>query len=657
MAARSESLARRSKPLSRVIPACARTYSLADDAVFASSQPVNSAFAQLAGSRALGSRRWGSVTFSDMERLERLFQGQLEVTSSSLWLMSGILAMLKRDHFQSSDPALFNSALSSVSSALSRQARSAAAGSDFLRAKCRESLLAHTSLPVPESQKRSLTTTPGSSSGLLDAELLSEVVSQVQSSSQISSNLALSCSLRRGRSAPSSSPLTGPRLSSFTHGRPYGKRSSSSSRSGGRKRFRGGKGGGGGSFFRTFGFPEVGAISFPDLFRRLSVPPLAGLEGQGCGAVGGRGAEGRLLSALPQHPFSFQCSHPNAFLQPQLHQGGCSGGGHLGLSCQGCCGACSTPFSRLLQPSVRCVEDFGVVASSHRPLPSQLLCGRVSLPDGDHSVCTPVGSSGGLDGLHRSERSVSSSAGSPCFSSLSSLHLQGHCIPVQVSVLWPLHGSAGLHQGHGSCFCYPTFYGDPYETVSRRLAGPVFLSGVPPPGPSDCSPTLPRVGDCSQPPEIQPGSISGGSVSGGCHRLHLFQGFSVAGAHLTAPINSRRISVLRLASRELMAIASQRTFFAGSPSSWRQTEDAVPPALPPSCLESSGSRGSSLCVGGVSPRPPVVAPPPSSVSACLSARCLQTYTSGLTPQTWGGVLISTVRSLQACGTRTRRRCP
>ena len=192
VAARSESLARRAKPLSRVIPARERTYALADDAVFASSQPVNSAFAQLAGSRALRSRRWGSVTFSDMERLERLFQGQLEVTSSSLWLMSGILAMLKRDHFQPSDPALFNSALSSVSAALSRQARTAAAGSGFLRAKRRESLLAHTSLPVPESQKRSLTTTSGSSSGLFDAELLSEVVSQVQSSSQISSNLALS---------------------------------------------------------------------------------------------------------------------------------------------------------------------------------------------------------------------------------------------------------------------------------------------------------------------------------------------------------------------------------------------------------------------------------------------------------------------------------
>ena len=269
VAARSESLARRSKPLSRVIPTRARAYALADDAVFASSQPVTSAFAQLASSRVFGSRRWGSVTFSDMERLERLFQGQLEVTSSSLWLMSGILAMLKRDRFQPSDPALFNTALSSVSAALSRQARTAAAGSGFLRAKRRESLLAHTTLPVPESQKRSLTTTPGSSSGLFDSELLSEVVSQVHSSSQISSNLALLRSLRRGRSAPasSSSPLSGPRLPSFTRGRPYGKRSSSSSRSGGRKRFRGGKGGGlllpdlrvsgGGSHLLSGPFPAV----------------------------------------------------------------------------------------------------------------------------------------------------------------------------------------------------------------------------------------------------------------------------------------------------------------------------------------------------------------------------------------------------------------
>ena len=91
VAARSEALARRTKPLSQIIPTRSRRYVVADDLLFASSHLVNPSFAQLAGARAVGSRRWGSITFSEMERLERLFRNQLEVTSSSLWLMSGIL--------------------------------------------------------------------------------------------------------------------------------------------------------------------------------------------------------------------------------------------------------------------------------------------------------------------------------------------------------------------------------------------------------------------------------------------------------------------------------------------------------------------------------------------------------------------------------------
>ena len=86
---------------------------------------------------------------------------------------------------------------------------------------------------------------------------------------------------------------------SFPNGRPSGKRSSSSYRPGGCRRFIGVRGVG--SFFWTFGFQEVGAVSLPDPFRRLSVPPLAGLEGQGCGDLGCRGAAAGLLSALPRH--------------------------------------------------------------------------------------------------------------------------------------------------------------------------------------------------------------------------------------------------------------------------------------------------------------------------------------------------------------------
>ena len=92
----------------------------------------------------------------------------------------------------------------------------------------------------------------------------------------------------------------------------------------------------------------------------------------------------------------FHCSHPNAFFQPHLHPRGCSGVFLLGLGFQGCSGACSTPFSRLLQPSVRGVVDLGVMAFGHHPLPSPSLCGRVTLSVGVHSVYAPVGESGRL---------------------------------------------------------------------------------------------------------------------------------------------------------------------------------------------------------------------------------------------------------------------
>ena len=244
VAAHAEALARRAKPLSHIIPARSCRYAVADGPLFAASLPVNPSFVQLAGARSVGSNRWGSISFSEMERMERLFWTQLEMTSSCLWLMSGILAMLTRDGFQPSDLTLFNEALSSASASLSQQARSSSAGASFVRAKHRDSLLMHTSIPVPEAQRRSLTVALGSGMGLFDEDVLSEGIAQVQRSLLISSNLAVSRSLGWGKSRPSSSsPLVDPSASGPPHaGRPYGKRSASSSRSGGCKRFRGGKG-------------------------------------------------------------------------------------------------------------------------------------------------------------------------------------------------------------------------------------------------------------------------------------------------------------------------------------------------------------------------------------------------------------------------------
>ena len=204
MTAKAGSLARRSKPLSSILTTRYNRYAVADLPLYASSLAVNPSFSQLAGAKTVGSKRWGSVSFSEMEKLERLFRSQLGMTSKSLWLLSGILAMLKRDGFQPADPTLFNAALASASVTLSLQARSSSSGSSFICAKRRDSLLAHIEIPIPETQRRSLTVSSGSESLLFDEEILNVVVSQAQQSSLISSNLAMSRSLERGRgrSAP-----------------------------------------------------------------------------------------------------------------------------------------------------------------------------------------------------------------------------------------------------------------------------------------------------------------------------------------------------------------------------------------------------------------------------------------------------------------------
>ena len=224
---KASSLARRSKPLSSILTTHYTRHAVADLLYYASSLAVNPSFSQLAGAKAVGSKRWGSVSFAEMEKLERLFRAQLEMASKCLWLMSGILAMLKHDGIQPADPTLFNAALASASATLSQTARPSAAGSTFIRAKRRDSLLAHTEIPVPETQRRSLTVSPGSESLLFDEEILG-VVSQVQQSSLISSNL--SRSLVRGRGRSSVSPLAAPASAgSFRQGQQRRKRSSSSS--------------------------------------------------------------------------------------------------------------------------------------------------------------------------------------------------------------------------------------------------------------------------------------------------------------------------------------------------------------------------------------------------------------------------------------------
>ena len=423
-------------------------------------------------------------------------------------------------------------------------------------------------------------------------------------------------SLRRGRSAPasSSSPLSGPRLPSFMRGRPYWKHSSSSSRSGGRKRFRGGKGGGG--------------LLLPD----LQVSGGGGhLLSGGClslhwQAWRDRGAEpwvvvvlrvGYCLPFLSAPPLS-NVPIPMPSYSPTSIMGAALEEVTLDLIAKGAVELAPLPspgfYSRLFVVWKTSGSWRQVIGLSHlhrfvdvspfhmKTIQSVLL----SVRQGDWMASIHLKEAYLQVPVHPASRHFLR------FMFRDTVYqFKAQCFGLSTApqvftrVMTPV--SAILH----SMGFRMSRYHDAWlvqsasrESLLRDLQTVLQL----------CH----ELGIVVKPQEIQPGSITGGSVSGGDHRLHLFQGFSVGGAHLSAAVNSRRISVLRFASRELMALATRRTFFAGSPSSWRQTEDAVSPALPPSILGSSGSGGSSVCVDGVSSRPPMVTPSPLSVSTSVS---------------------------------------
>ena len=181
-------------------------------------------------------------------------QTSLEVCSFSLWMISGLLSQLKHDGFNPSDPTLFNRAISSVSAALTSQARSAAVVSTFIRSKRRESLLSHATVLISLVQKRELMVAPGSSNGLFDQGLLEKVASQVKEDAFVSSSMSMaklaqsgsSCKAGRNASSGSSRYSSGSGPSGYQPSRSFGessgKRSASPARGGGGKRFRGGKG-------------------------------------------------------------------------------------------------------------------------------------------------------------------------------------------------------------------------------------------------------------------------------------------------------------------------------------------------------------------------------------------------------------------------------
>ena len=184
--------------------------------------------------------------------------------------------------------------------------------------------------------------------------------------------------------------------------------------------------------------------------------------------------------------------------------------------------------------------------------------------------------------------------------------------------VWPLHGSAGLLPGHGSCFRHSPFLGYPHEAIPRRLACPVVLTRLSPPRPSGGPRPLPGAGHRRQPREVSPRTLSGGSVSRGGDRCPVFQGFSVAGSNRQAAINSWRISVRR-SSSQYLALAARNAVLPLPSHSGRTSPGEVTPAVPPPVLGSCGSVHPDPMVSGLPQGSQVVASRPPSVVGRVSS--------------------------------------
>ena len=151
--------------------------------------------------------------------------------------------------------------------------------------------------------------------------------------------------------------------------------------------------------------------------------------------------------SLPLGSHLIQGSHPFTGLCLQFHQGQSSGGRGSGSADQGCLRAGSASISRLLQPVIHGYESFRGMETGHRPFHSELEDSADILQDGDTSIRSSLGSSGGSDGVSGLEGCVLAGANAPEFTQVPQVHGGGEGVPVQGTLLRLFHGSASFYQG------------------------------------------------------------------------------------------------------------------------------------------------------------------------------------------------------------------
>ena len=153
---RSQRLAHEGKSAQKVIPLRRRLFPVADVLDYAAPKWINLDFARLTHNKTIPKSCAGTISFADMEKLERTVQTLVGGFSQEYWLLSSLLLQLKQDGYQPSDPVLFDKTVQSLSASMVLQTSLTSGVTDFLVTNRRESFLSHVSVPMSSPQKREL---------------------------------------------------------------------------------------------------------------------------------------------------------------------------------------------------------------------------------------------------------------------------------------------------------------------------------------------------------------------------------------------------------------------------------------------------------------------------------------------------------------------
>ena len=577
--ARFRAAAEAGKVVASALPSRRRDRGCCSDPAIESSTTMNPSIPRLVG--ALSNRCSLSFSFEEAARVESLCSGMLAAQSSGFWFFSALLHWLKELGFEAPDPSLFGQLVQEVSGSLVTAANSASGLAAFMLAKRREGVLSHFPSHVGAHFKKDLVASSFGGPHVFDDEVLARVIAASREDSHLDAQLTIAKAFT----------LPVFRAEAKNTGRKASSSQSSSASSASTSGFSGERQGLGFRRVKGQGFfsrslleqevsspwlfpcfqagkrPQVKPGSLPSGHRRLPVPPVVRLEGQGCGALGVGSLEGGVCDSLSHASASVSDSHHPGFVLSPVCQGEGFGRGDSGSSPQGSGGAYASD-SGLLQPHVCCDQGYGGLATDHQPVNSEPECGSDSFSDGDisdGSACCPQEQ---LDGFHRSEGCVHSDSDPPCVSQVSQVHSRREDLAVPGPLLWSVHSSTGVHSCDGTCVRIPPSAGNPNASVSGRLADSCVISGGSLLGKGQGSQPLSGAGNC-QLREVDSHSISDHCLLGNQDRLTDFPGFGYSLEDKKVLLNSRRISVLKGAVCEVLESLARPPRLSVSPSSDR----------------------------------------------------------------------------------------